>query len=62
MGMKQGTRVHNQLGEAERMEGIVIETPPGQAEPDGFIWVSWSSGLICQELPGDVTPIDSGTS
>lgn len=36
------------------MTGEVIDTPRGQGEPDGWIWVQWSNGLICSEAPEDV--------
>jgi hypothetical protein len=37
------------------MSGVIIATPRGQAEPDGWIWVRWANGLVCQEYPADVT-------
>lgn len=52
--MKPGTKVQNQEPN-HPLTGIVIPTPEGESEPDGWIWVSWSNGLVCQEYPSDVT-------
>lgn len=54
MTIKPGTRVENQEP-PHPLTGIVAETPVGQSEPDGWIWVRWSNGLECAEYAGDVT-------
>ena len=49
-----GTKVRNQSPD-HPLTGVVVPTPDGQAEPDGWIWVRWANGLICQEYPTDVS-------